>query len=589
MITKNLHHIITHGLLIALLFVSTPLWSQQTVSDTLVEGRMTRYDYQGAAKAARTKLSNAHLSIHEKLYYTNRLSMAEFRLMHLDVSMALALQSLKLSKQATDSALIVNAWKVTAYSYNYTGKLDSALVYSERMMMYGKRHGDIRATRDAMASVATILAQNKRFEEALKYYREIEKLSIKIRDESYYPSGEYNIGLMYLQLEKYDSCVVRLKKAAVLASKCNNLDLLSLVYGVLSDCYMTTNNKTEWKKNRMISFELSRKIGNMRYMAMDYCAFLDFELRNKNYKDALTYGRKAIGILKKNPYPVLEIRVDSMMYKASKGAGLYADALTYHESFVNRRRTVDSENEKALLHELVVKNNVMEKDLTIAQQKIEIERNRRTVQLSIIAIIVVILIIIAAIIYTMRTHKFRHRLYLKEKELDGQMKEIQHWIEWKQNKGIGSETDTSAMDSEPSTEEKATTKRTQVSLYNELHELFSTQKLHLNPDLDIEAVIKVLGTNKKYLYHAISENSEDNFRNFINRYRVNDAKEIIEQKIMDKASFNIADIYTQTGFNSSVTFYRAFKSVTGLTPKEYSIEFTKELEEEEAKYADAIV
>lgn len=565
------------------MFVSVSIGAQKTVTDTLLEGRMTRYDYEGAANTARTRLRITNLSIHEKLYYTNRLSMAKFRLMHLEESMALAMQALKLSKQATDSALIVNAWKVAAYSYNYTGKLDSALVYSEKIMMYGKRHGDIRATRDAMCSVATILAQNKRFEEALKYYRDVEKLSIKMRDVSYYPSNEYNLGLMYLELEKYDSCVVRLKKAAVLARKRNNLDLLSLVYGVLSDCYMHTNNKTEWKRNRMLSFELSRKIGNMRYLAMDYCAFLDFELRNKNYKEALMYGRKAIEILKKTPYPVLNIRLDSMMYMASKGAGLYADALAYHESFVNRRKAVDSEKEKGMLHEQMVKYNVMEKDHTIELQKAQIAQNRKIVIISIIARALAIIIVIVAIKYSLRTRKFRRELYLKEKAIDAQMKEMQDWVEWKQNKETESETDTSGKESEPLTQEKGTPRSAQISLYNELHELFNTKKLHLNPDLDIEAVIKVLGTNKKYLYHAISENSEDNFRNFINRYRVNDAKEIIEQKIMDKASFNISDIYTQTGFNSSVTFYRAFKSVTGLTPKEYSIEFTKDREEKRIK------
>ncbi len=85
-------------------------------------------------------------------------------------------------------------------------------------------------------------------------------------------------------------------------------------------------------------------------------------------------------------------------------------------------------------------------------------------------------------------------------------------------------------------------------------------------------VIKILGTNQKYLYQAISENSESNFRSFLNRYRVDEAKRIIEQKIRMKEELNLSDIFSSAGFNSPVSFYRAFKSVTGLTPKEYATE-----------------
>jgi AraC-like DNA-binding protein len=82
-------------------------------------------------------------------------------------------------------------------------------------------------------------------------------------------------------------------------------------------------------------------------------------------------------------------------------------------------------------------------------------------------------------------------------------------------------------------------------------------------------VIKILGTNQKYLYHAINENSDSNFRSFLNRYRVDEAKRIIEQKIQKAEYLNLSEIYVKAGFNSSVSFYRAFKHITGLKPKEY--------------------
>ena len=96
-------------------------------------------------------------------------------------------------------------------------------------------------------------------------------------------------------------------------------------------------------------------------------------------------------------------------------------------------------------------------------------------------------------------------------------------------------------------------------------------------------MVKILGTNQKYLYQAISENSDSNFRSFVNRYRIDEAKRIIEQKIHGKEVFNLSEIYIPSGFNSSGSFYRAFKSVTGLTPKDYAAEIRSDLSSQKLK------
>jgi AraC-like DNA-binding protein len=123
----------------------------------------------------------------------------------------------------------------------------------------------------------------------------------------------------------------------------------------------------------------------------------------------------------------------------------------------------------------------------------------------------------------------------------------------------------------------------QAALFTELREVFERQKLYLDPELNLKTVIRILGTNKKYLYKAISENSNNNFRAFINRYRVDEAKRLIEQKILIKDELDLSEIYAAAGFNSLVSFYRAFKLVTGLAPKHYADEARRELKQEAGK------
>ncbi|MFZ4771816.1 MAG: helix-turn-helix domain-containing protein [Ferruginibacter sp.] len=88
-------------------------------------------------------------------------------------------------------------------------------------------------------------------------------------------------------------------------------------------------------------------------------------------------------------------------------------------------------------------------------------------------------------------------------------------------------------------------------------------------------MIKILGTNKKYLCQAISENSDENFRSFIFHYRVDEAKRIMKNGIRSNEQINLSEVYTSAGFNSTASFCRAIKLLTGLTPKEYAMETRK--------------
>ena len=95
--------------------------------------------------------------------------------------------------------------------------------------------------------------------------------------------------------------------------------------------------------------------------------------------------------------------------------------------------------------------------------------------------------------------------------------------------------------------------------------------------MHLKAVIRILGTNKKYLYQAINDNTDTNFGTFINRYRIDGAKRIMENGKQNNEQINLSEMFTSAGFNFSTSFYHAFKQVTGLTPCDYLREIKSEL------------
>ncbi len=550
-----------------------PLMAQQPVTDTAVERLMKQSDYAEAAKLISAKLNNqSNLSADHLLYYNSKLSLAQMRLRNIDTALVCARVAIVLSKKTKDSTLIVDAWKAAAYAFNNAGKLDSALFYTQKMMLYGERNGEEKLYRNAIVSMATILAQNKRYNEALNYYRKAAALTAKLKDTANFSSSLYNLGITFLNLKQTDSCLIYLQKAAVEASNRQLNDLLVLIYGSIADCYLILRNNTERKKYLLLANGVAEKIGAKQFLAMGYSNLSSGALDEGNYSESLAYGKKALELLEEQPYPVLKIKLDSMMSMAYQGMGNYKEAFYFQNSFIREKEKVINERQQNQLNELVVNLQVKEKDLKIADQQLEIAHKQRNNQLIILIGIIIMLITFGQFLYIFKTQKFRKELFRKEKELETKTRDIKEWMEWKYTKDLPNTAENVENQHHKTSDDSTTELSDQSMLFAELREVFENQKLYLDPELNIKTVTKVLGTNQKYLYTAINQNYDSNFRSFLNRYRVDEAKKLIEQKIGSEQDLNLSDIYALAGFNSSVSFYRAFKSVTGLKPKEYAAE-----------------
>ncbi len=107
----------------------------------------------------------------------------------------------------------------------------------------------------------------------------------------------------------------------------------------------------------------------------------------------------------------------------------------------------------------------------------------------------------------------------------------------------------------------------EVKLYYELKALMATEKTYLNPNLTLKTVAERLSTNTKYLSQVVNHQIGTHFQHFLNTYRVAEAQEkITNASFQNLTLFGIA---LQCGFKNKSTFYKVFKEVTGLTPREY--------------------
>jgi AraC-like DNA-binding protein len=101
----------------------------------------------------------------------------------------------------------------------------------------------------------------------------------------------------------------------------------------------------------------------------------------------------------------------------------------------------------------------------------------------------------------------------------------------------------------------------------ELVEYMQNEKVYLNSELRMQDIAVNLEIPAHILSYIINTILNQNFYDFINQYRIKEAKNRLNN--LQYKNLTIVAIAYDCGFNSKATFNRLFKQYTGLTPSQF--------------------
>lgn len=107
----------------------------------------------------------------------------------------------------------------------------------------------------------------------------------------------------------------------------------------------------------------------------------------------------------------------------------------------------------------------------------------------------------------------------------------------------------------------------------QLKEVMEKKNLYLNPDLNLELLSRESGIPRRSLSEVIKSCMEQNFNDFVNTYRIREAKKMLSDP--ECSGKTILEILYACGFNSKSVFNQVFKKSTGLTPTQFRKVFNK--------------
>lgn len=102
-------------------------------------------------------------------------------------------------------------------------------------------------------------------------------------------------------------------------------------------------------------------------------------------------------------------------------------------------------------------------------------------------------------------------------------------------------------------------------LLQRIRTLMEQERLYLRPDLKVADVAALLNTNTRYVSDIINSQEGNSFSQFVNAYRVAYAQQLLRKNPGQK----ISNVAMDSGFSNETSFFRAFKALTGMTPREW--------------------
>ena len=92
-----------------------------------------------------------------------------------------------------------------------------------------------------------------------------------------------------------------------------------------------------------------------------------------------------------------------------------------------------------------------------------------------------------------------------------------------------------------------------------------TKKPYQNSELKLQELADAIDINPRHLSQLINEQFHLNFFDFINEYRIDEAK----LKLKESKQSTILEIAYEVGFNNKTSFNNYFKKLMKMTPTQY--------------------
>ncbi|OFX18398.1 MAG: hypothetical protein A2033_04345 [Bacteroidetes bacterium GWA2_31_9] len=471
-------------------------------------------------------------------------------------------KSLHIFEELNDKYNISKCYNNIALNYSNQGYFDKSIEYYLKSIKIKTDLADKDGIGWTLNNIGEVHRKQKNYNKALEYYNNSYNIFNEIEDKKGIAANLNNIGLLKFETKSIDSALFYVKKALLISEEANLKKLISQCYTNLGSIYSTLSNYDIGIEYYFKSYKIAEELKDGEAIAT-----VLYELGNLYIKKSVSvtskidkinllklsdeYISKSINVAKELNLKLIVNGSALQLFRINKELNNFEKALNYADLFIITKDSMFNEEKTRAIADMETKYETEKKDLEINNQKLTIEKNEKLLRQTIIIIALIALFLLTAIILWLRTRA--KNIQLVKQNLDIVKCQKIHKSE---------------------VVKKEIQPQLSQSIYDKLLVKFEEEKIYTKTDLTLDNLAEILQTNRTYLSQVINEQFNVNFSTLLNKYRVNEARNILSDKNSDVP---IKLLYMQLGFNSMATFYEAFKKHTGITPSFFRKQAVKEI------------
>lgn len=325
-------------------------------------------------------------------------------------------ETISLGNALKDTVILVKGYNNVANEYEYLGELQEASKNYIEALRLADLLGNPIMQQKLNNNIASVFIELKDYTQANIYASKAYNMSKANRDTAEMGSSLINLGVTESHLKKYDLAMDHLNEAIKIGSLVRDVTLIADARLNKGDIY-TKENKLNYAQHEYEQVHLMAE----RMKMPDYNLYAIFslalvaKLRNNNNK-AATLIKHAI-VIGEELSAKDELReMYNTLSTVLERTGDIRGALIYRKKYETLNDSIMNTQVKTNINRLQIQYKAAQKDKQIAQQNLQIEKNKSTIERENILLIfsvvgIVILLLLTVLIY---------RFYLQRKKLHQQ-------------------------------------------------------------------------------------------------------------------------------------------------------------------------
>lgn len=299
-----------------------------------------------------------------------------------------------------------------------------------------------------------------------------------------------------------------------------------------------------------LNLAISKKM-DVRYNMGQYLEIGKCYLHLKDYDKALTYTRLTLRSCRFVPD---DNNTRILAYKQMEDiftAMGQRDSANYYTTL----RTKDTDTK------LNMREFSKAKDILMKYEQQESDRrNRRQIILTTIIIAIIIALVTYLVGRILNHRKMRLQREAHQREIA--ILEAEHQKDMESKQSSTRQTDNER------TPIGLPTRQVEL-LCSSIEEVMAQTDIITSPDFSLKVLTEKVKSNTKYVSWVINEKFGMNFKQLLNRYRIEEAARRLRDTDGEYANFTIEAIAHSVGFNSQSSFIEAFKTIKKVTPSQF--------------------